>query len=356
VSLDNPFFEHQRYEFLRPLGWSGCQEHQISGDWTQRQFFRIEKDGRKAIVMQSVPDDDPRMTPGHRMADFVKVSNYLRKLGLSAPEIYNNNARHGLLLVEDFGDQNFLSMIKDQPSRELDLYLLGTNALKHIYQKTKTIGISLPDYHDSHIHKGLRRVVDWYIPAVKHQKNSAQLVQEYLSIWKEIEKSLPPFVRRMILGDYHPENLIWLPVRQDVRQAGLIDFQQAMSGPAVYDIVNFLEDARREVPNHIRVECLSLYLSDLSHDEQDSIVAWYPVLAGQFHCRVIGQAIRLAIKSNKVRLLEYLPILRRHMIRDLSSPVLKPLQDWFLAQGIDFHHNHEIDLRKTSEFIADDAY
>jgi aminoglycoside/choline kinase family phosphotransferase len=93
----------------------------------------------------------------------------------------------------------------------------------------------------------------------------------------------------------------------------------------------------------------------LKAEDRESFLAWYPVLSAQFHCRVIGQAIRLAIRDQKTRLLSIIPILRRHMIRDLANPQLKPLKDWFLAQGIDFSDTQVIDIEKAAPFIRSDA-
>lgn len=340
---------------MRTSGWSGGNEIPVSGDWSQRKFFRIDRKGRTAILIQAFPDDDPRSTPGHKLKDFVRISECLNRLGLSAPEVYAQDLTHGLLLVEDFGSQDFAALISQNESVERDLYLLATSSLKHLYKKTEFISVDLPDYFASHIHKGHQRVVDWYMPAVLGRTNSDETLTEYLNIWKQIEKKLPHPKRRMVHGDFHPGNLMWLPERETYKQAGFLDFQQAMMGPAPYDLVNLLEDARREVPIELRKECLAFYVDALSAEERENFVEWYPVLATQFHCRVIGQAIRLAIRDQKTRLLSIIPVLRRHIIRDLGHPHLKVLKDWFLAQGVDFTDTTPIDIEKTAAFIRPDA-
>lgn len=356
MPLNNPLSQAQRAEFLKQSGWSGVQESPVGEDWSQRKFFRIEKGGRTAVVMQAVPDDDPRATPGHKLRDFVTVSGYLRQIGLSAPQVYAQDLQHGLLLVEDFGGQDFASLIPMGHERERDLYLLATKTLAHLYAKTEFIAIDLPDYYAGHVHKGRQRVVDWYMPAVLGRPNPDGIVDEYLNIWKLIEKSLPRVKRRFLHGDFHPANLMWLPDRQGIQQTGLIDFQGAMMGPAPYDLVNLLDDARRDVPSDIRKECLLRYTEGMLPEDKEAFLAWYPVLATQFHCRIIGQALRLAIRDGKTRLLTLIPVLRRHMIRDLSSPQLKPLKDWFSAQHVDFLDNSMIDVGIAARNIRADAF
>jgi hypothetical protein len=356
VPLNNPLSQAQRAEFLKNSGWDCAEESPVGEDWSQRKFFRIEKGGKTAIVMHAVPDDDPRATPGHKLRDFISISGYLRQIGLSVPEVYAQDLHHGLLLVEDFGNQDFAGLIPTNKNREHDLYLLAAKTLAHIYSKTEFIAIDLPDYYAGHVHKGRQRVVDWYMPAMLERSNPDGLVEDYLSVWKSIEKKLPRVKRRLLHGDFHPANMMWLPERVGIQQTGLIDFQGAMMGPAPYDLVNLLDDARRDVPQDIRDACLNQFLAGMAAEDRESFEAWYPVLAAQFHCRVIGQALRLAILDGKTRLLTIIPILRRHLIRDLSSPVLKPLKDWFDAQGVDFSDVRQIDPAKAAKFIRPDAF
>ncbi len=356
MPLNNPLSEAQRAEFLKQSGWSGSTQTSVGEDWSQRKFFRVEKNFQTAIVMHAVPDDDPRSTPGHKLRDFITISGYLRQIGLSVPEVYAYDLQQGLLLVEDFGRQDFSSLILQGHDRERDIYLLATRTLAHIHSKTEFIGVDLPDYYKGHVHKGRQRVVDWYMPSVLERKNPDGLVEDYLSVWKTIEKKLPRVKRRMLHGDFHPGNLMWLPERQGIQQTGLIDFQGAMMGPAPYDLVNLLDDARRDVPEDIRSECLSAFTEKMGRDDRMEFMAWYPVLSAQFHCRVIGQALRLAVRDNKTRLLMIIPILRRHLVRDLATPVLKPLKDWFTAQGIDFTEQTTFDPDKIKQYIRDDAF
>ena len=356
MPLNNPLSQAQRAEFLKQSGWSGVTESPVGEDWSQRKFFRIEKNGRTAIVMHAVPDHDPRATPGHKLHDFIKISACLRKIGLSVPEVYAHDLQRGLLLVEDFGHQDFSSLIVQGTDREYDAYLLATKTLAHIYSKTEDVSIELPDYYAGHVHKGRQRVVDWYMPSVLQRKNQDGFVEDYLSVWASIEDTLPRVKRRLLHGDFHPSNLMWLPERNGVQQTGLIDFQGAMIGPAPYDLVNLLDDARREVPDDIRQECLSVFVGAMAKEDKEAFLEWYPVLSAQFHCRVIGQALRLAIRDQKTRLLDIIPILRRHLVRDLSAPVLKPMKDWFSAQGIDFMEQGSIDPDVAKSYIREDAF
>jgi aminoglycoside/choline kinase family phosphotransferase len=120
--------------------------------------------------------------------------------------------------------------------------------------------------------------------------------------------------------------------------------------------VNLLDDARRIVPDDIRSMCLNRFIEHLMPAEKEAFLAWYPVLACQFHCRVIGQAVKIAVHSGKTRLLDLVPILSHHLQHDLKHPLLAPLAQWFAEQKIDFRETATIDLSGLAPLIREDAF
>ena len=59
----------------------------------------------------------------------------------------------------------------------------------------------------------------------------------------------------LALRDFHAENLIWLPARSGVARVGLLDFQDAVVAPPLYDLVSLLQDARRDVGSETVAAC-----------------------------------------------------------------------------------------------------
>lgn len=351
-----PLSIYDRVDFLRKAGWGGSQEKPVGSDWSQRKYFRITKGTRTAILLHGVPDHDPRATPGHKFTDFIEIGRFLKNAELSVPTIYASDLQRGLMLIEDFGSHEFTEFADIDGPQRADIYRLATRCLVYMYKKVPVGMMDVPSYFDSHIHTGRRRVVDWYVPAVLGRENPDHLVDEYLSIWTSIEKSLPPVTIRFQHGDFHPGNLYYLPDRSGIAQVGLIDYQGGVKGPAPYDLVNLLEDARRIVPDDIRMACLDLFVVELGEKEKESFLAWYPVLAAQFHFRVIGQAIKLAVRSDITRLMDLIPVLCAHIKRDLSNPLLAPLKDWFDGLGVTFDPEAKIDLKQVVPLIRPDAF
>jgi aminoglycoside/choline kinase family phosphotransferase len=345
-----------KHDFLKDAGWAGAAEETVGEDWSQRHISRLELKGLTAILMQAVPDDDPRATPGHKLGDYIRIADYLKNLGLSVPEIYAAAPTHGLLLVEDFGRRSFHDLLQDREEDAAALYLNATDVLIHLYKNTQSLDAGFPDYYAGHIHTGRRRVMDWYVPALRNRRNEDGLTEEYLKVWDHIEETLPPLPIRFLHIDFHPHNLLWLPQRDGVRKTGLIDFQGGMRGPAPYDLANLLQDARRIVPDDIQKMCMQRFLENIPPGDRDIFYAWYPVLACQFHCRIIGQAIRLAVRDRKTRLLSLISTLQHHLRADLDHPLLKPLRDFFAKNAVGFSDALIVDPVRLGPLIRDDAF
>lgn len=347
----------QRAAFLNAHGWAGVPLVSVGEDMALRRYFRLQSEGRMGVIlMESVPDGHPMATPGHSMLDFVRLSAYLRSIGLTVPQVYEVDDREGYLLIEDFGDTSFKNAL-DQKIVERDaLYALSVDALSWLRKASYAGDIDLPDYYASHVHKGRRRLVDWYIPAVRNTKNPDGLVQSYLDVWDQIEKSLPPVPRGFLHIDFHFENLMLLKEKTGIGQCGILDFQGAMIGPAPYDLANLLEDARVDVPADLRVQMLDRYTKDMAREDNENFRAWYRVLATQFHCRVIGQFIRMAVRDNKMRYLPMIPRVAGYIREGLKDPVLAPLAQWFLAENIDFSKISAFELDNIRPLIRPDAF
>lgn len=342
--------------FVERCGWAEADFSPVGEDCAFRRYFRLRKgDGKTAVLMEAVPDDAPMATPGHKIGDFIRIGYYLRKIGLNTPAVYDADETTGYVLMEDFGDTSFKTA-REQGADNEALYGLATDVLSALAAEAAESTIDLPDYYASHVHKGRQRVVDWFMPAVRQEANPDGLVESYLAVWQKIEQDLPPCPQGFLHIDYHAENLMYLPSRKGLFRCGILDFQGAMRGPVPYDLANFLEDVRIDVPEDIRHGMLARFCRDMTAEERESFMAWYRILAMQFHCRVAGQFIRLAVRDGKPRYLAYLPRVCRYIREGLSDPVLTPLAAWFAAQGIDFQLSDIGDVSAVSAFIRDDAF
>jgi len=349
LSAVNPkeFFqarEAQRLDFVREHVSDEFDLIPQGQDWASRRYFRVRTPDHTFILMEAVPDHIQTATMGHKLSAFIKVDEFLHHHGIHAPEIIAEDEQEGYLLLEDFGDTSVHAAV-EHGGDKLKLYAAATDVLIAMRDKLPCNDLDLPKYKDSYIRKGRQRIVDWYIPATRREKNSDDLLAGYLAAWDEVAAKLPAPPVGFIHGDYHLQNLMLLPDGS----CGVLDFQDAMWGPLPYDLANLLESIRVDVPRDVYDAMMKRYGGD------EVFQAWFRVMATQFHCRIIGQVLRLAIVSGKNELLQFMPRIQNYIVEGLKDPVLAPLAKWMKEQKVDLSAK-DFNPDDIKAFIRPDAF
>lgn len=341
--------------FLQRRGWAGTPLMPVGEDCGFRRYFRLQKDNKSVLLMEAVPDGHPNATQGHRMDDFVRLSAYLRDIGLHAPEVYDVDYEQGYMLLEDFGDTSFKLALDGGMDRD-EIYALATDALLHLYQRSSQKDVALDEFKGSYLDKAKQRIVEWYLPVYTQSKTDPALVDEYNKIWDDLAATLPPCPQGFVHADFHFENLMWVDGEEGLSRVGVLDYQGALKGALAYDLGNLLEDARVDVPEDLRQRMLARFCAGMSAEEEQTFRAWYRFYATQFHCRLMGQFVRLAVNDKKPRYLQFLPRVAGYLREGLKDPLMTPLADWLKAQGLVFDDVPEFDHIAAAQYINDGAY
>ena len=223
--------------FLDSAGWDTIAEP-LTSDASTRRYFRLRKAGQSAILM-----DASRALAS--VAPFVRMDEHLLKLGFSAPAILARDEAKGFLLLEDFGDATFARLWQDGTEPE-KLFTLATDVLIALHKHPQAIAGGLRAYHPEKMLEDIALFLDWCTPGISEMGRA-----EFTSAWREVLPMAHRVPASLLLRDYHVANLMLLPDRTGVRQAGLLDFQDAYQGPITYDLVSLLEDARHDVPEEL---------------------------------------------------------------------------------------------------------
>lgn len=337
--------ESERRIFIRAHVNGDFTLAHIGADWASRRYFRVSAGDKNFVLLESVPDHLPTATMGHKVSAFIRINRLLHDKAIRVPEIFAADEREGYVLLEDMGDTTVNAAL-DAGADAMALYGAATDVLIGMRDHIGPDDLhGFPLYKDSYIHKGKQRIVDWYIPATRREKNGDDLLAGYLKAWDEVCAKIPPPPTGFIHGDFHPGNLMLL----EDGTCGVLDFQDAMAGPAPYDLANLLENIRRDVPLPVFNAMLSRYGGG------EEFRTWFRVMAAQFHCRIIGQVIRLSVLSGKNELLAYMPRIQNYLREGLKDPALKPLADWMVAERVDLTASG-FDPDGIRPFIRPDAF
>ena len=80
------------------------------------------------------------------------------------------------------------------------------------------------------------------------------------------------------------------------------------------------------------------------------------MLALEFHCRIVGQVIRLALVQGKTGHLKNLPRVQAHVKRGLDYPVMAPLKNFMEDHAVTFDARLNINPDTLKIFIRSDAF
>jgi len=305
--------------FLADAGWGGVAPAPLAADASFRRYFRLIDNCRRAVLMDAPP-------PHEDVHPYIHVAGLLRGHGLSAPEIYAEDRNQGLLLIEDFGDDTYTRLLADG-GNEAALYSLAIDTLVTL-QRAVTAPPDLPPYDEATLIAEATLLTDWYAPAVLGAPLSPDAREEYVGLWRAVLPLAALPGPTLVLRDYHVDNLMLLPGRDGARGCGLLDFQDALCGPASYDLVSLLEDARRDVPPALREAMTERYLAARPEIDRGAFGRSAAILAAQRNAKIIGIFTRLWQRDGKPQYLGHIPRVWQLLDQDLQEPSLRGIARW----------------------------
>jgi aminoglycoside/choline kinase family phosphotransferase len=340
--------------FLAGAGWGDAARLPMPGDASTRRYVRLARSGRKAMLMDqpqgaetpTAPSDataEERRALGYNAvarlagadcARFIAAANYLRKRGLTAPEIIAADTKQGFVIIEDLGDSLYADVI--DTGNEAALYRAAAEVLAQLHAE-RAPAVLPPDkdlhaYDETALGAEVDLLTDWFMPVALGRVATAEEIAEHRALWRKAFAALkhdPVFVHR----DYHAQNLLWLPNRRGLACVGLIDFQDAVAGSKAYDLISLIEDARRDVPAAIAEETTKHYLTTMQAQgtplDEVSYRGQMAVMAAQRNAKIAGIFARLYKRDGKPRYLSYLPRVWGYLNKDLEHAAMAELKAWY---------------------------
>lgn len=303
---------------LHDAGWADADHAPLDADCSFRRYIRLRRNGETRMLMDAPP-------PKEDVRPFLRVARLLGDHGFSAPAILAADEEAGFLLLEDFGDTTYTRALAAGVD-ERSLYEAATDVLVDLIVRAPAIG-GLPEYDVARFTAELDLFSEWYLPAIKGRRD-ARLVEEFRALWRPILGSLiERQPRALVLRDYHVDNLMVLD-RQGVRAVGLLDFQDAVAGPALYDFMSLVRDARRDVPADLAATLARPIRAALPGLSDADFAAAMAVLSCQRALKVLGIFTRQAVLHGRPVYLPHIPRQWRMIEEDLRHPALAPIAAW----------------------------
>lgn len=298
----------------------------VSGDASFRRYFRL-RTARGPLIAVDAPPAKEDCRP------FVAIARALRAGGLHAPEIIAVDFERGFMLLEDFGDALLLPALNDDSVDAL--YGRAMDALLHMQGVTDVPGYALPPYDRERLGNEMNLFRDWFVRVHLGLELSADelaVLHNALEAIADDNLAQPTvFVHR----DYHSRNLMLLAGGE----IGLIDFQDAVTGPVTYDLLSLLRDAYVVWPP-ARVRGWVLQFAQRLRAEKriavddETFLRWFDLMGAQRHLKVVGIFARLNHRDGKSAYLDDIPRVFNYLLEDIAGRAPLAALDALLRERI----------------------
>ena len=303
------------------LEWPSMEIQAVSGDASFRQYFRVSYAGDHRILMLSPPDkEDPQ--------PFVKIARQWQAIGLQVPEIYAVDWEQGLLLISDLGDLLYSQALNEQTADLL--YQDALLAIIRLQKQEASRQQAYPVFDKAFMWKEIGYFTEWFLPCCL----TYQLSEQESVLWMgEINQLLNEILAQpqvVVHRDYHSRNLL---VREH-NNPGIIDFQDAVLGPLMYDPVSLLKDAYIDWPAERVQQWVHFFWENSGYPVSfEMAMRWFDMTSLQRHIKVLGIFARLAYRDKKVQYLKDMPRVAAYVVETLQNyPQFSMLQTLFSEQ------------------------
>ncbi|WP_432723762.1 phosphotransferase [Jeongeupia wiesaeckerbachi] len=267
-------------------------------DASVRNYWRASWADRSLIVMQA----DPALFDAR---PFLARQAELAGAGIRVPQVLAQNLDDGLVLLEDLGETLLAPQLTDEVQARA-WYLRAIDLLV-----TMQVGMAseqLPPFDTAFMQREMEIGREWYLE--KHL--GVVFDGEPLASWQRSCALIAAFNASQPVGfmhrDYHSRNLM---IKDDALV--VIDFQDAVRGPLVYDIVSLLRDAYVDWEEAFVLDLAIRYWEKaraaglpIQADFGDFYKA-FEWLGLQRHLKVLGLFARLHHRDGKSRYLADIP-------------------------------------------------
>ncbi len=342
-------------EFLKDADWQEAGRHHLVGDASARAYETVtnHETGETCILMNAAPQPDgppvrfdlPYSQIAHLAEDtrpFHAIATALRVAGFATPAVHHHDPEKGIMLLEDLGPEG---VIDDHRRPIPERYEASVLLLAEMHRRKwpRTIALpggeyhTIPNYSRNALTIEVELLTDWFLPWRRKQevaeadRSIEADRQAYLAIWFKLIDYVLAEPRTIILRDYHSPNLIWRENETGFDRVGLIDFQDAVLGPAAYDVASLVFDARVDVNAQLRDRLITAYCDARANDEgfdKKHFLAMLALMTAHRSCKVLGIFVRLSLRDGKHNYLAHLPRVERALRLACRHPMLAPLQDW----------------------------
>jgi aminoglycoside/choline kinase family phosphotransferase len=270
----------------------------MPGGASTRRFFRVKLPAQTAVAMfvpeGAKPEEVQKAHDGTRWP-FLEVRDLLAERGVDVPAILAEDTDRGWLLIEDLGDMTLANWLLEHPADKPALY---TKAVSDLAKGQKALSslpagsvVSSRTFDFDLLRWEIEHFKEWGLDAREKPLASADDLAQWNVIADRLAKRVANLPQGFVHRDYQSRNLMVVP--GDPIRIVWIDFQDALLGPRVYDLVALLNDSYQEFDRAFVEARLADYAkaSGLGEESHRSLVEEFDVVTVQRKLKDAGRFV-----------------------------------------------------------------
>lgn len=220
----------------------------MPGGASTRRYFRIALPNDKSAVAMFVPDgaspEEVQNAHAGSRWPFLEIRDLLEERGIDVPRVVAEDTTHGWLVLEDLGDDTLANWLLRNPHDKPRLYSKAVSDLAKAQKALKKLPaesvIAGRTFNADLLRWEIEHFREWGLQA-RGKVLSEHDASRFGEIAEALAKRIADLPQGFVHRDYQSRNLMVV----DDRELRLvwIDFQDALLGPRVYDLVALLNDS-----------------------------------------------------------------------------------------------------------------
>ena len=273
----------------------------LAGDASNRKYFQVISKKTKNVLMYD-------NTKEIGLAQFILATKILTECKINVPKIFNDYSQNGILIIENFGENKYGDILTNK--NEVKLYKLAIDTLVFIHKDKKKHKIK--SLNNNIYFKELDIFFEWFLP-FNNKNISVSEKKALINLFTELFSNLKKLKNVLVHRDFHIDNLFYLKDQEGLKKCAWIDYQDMLLGPASYDLMSLLEDARKSLSIRLREELLNYYLENMNYKNETHFKFSFKILALQRHLKVLGIFCRLNSRDSMPNYLIHLPRIKNYL-------------------------------------------
>lgn len=239
----------------------------LGGHASLRTYHRVHLPDRSFVLMVipqgAGPEEATKGEAGDELP-FVNVQRYLARIGVRVPAIHGWDPEAGIMVLEDLGDRTFEAALLAGADREA-LYTRAVDLLAALRARADAAPddacLAFRRAFDFDLYRWeLDHFLEWGLGARHGVELRGAEAARVAALADGICRALDRLPRGFTHRDYQSRNLMVTPADE----LAVIDFQDALQGPAQYDLVALLRDSYVELPIDFVERMVRRYLDRLA--------------------------------------------------------------------------------------------